>query len=106
MKILFITRDYADEFDYPIYSLMSDELYADVMEYLETKQDSHEVEEWTFGSNEFISLSRAEIYRIMLKEAKDISEHELQVLNKFVPSYVGLDIIEQLVESAEEFEPG
>jgi len=83
--------NYADEFDYPIQSIMS---WKKIIEILKT------IDEWKeicFGSNQCIYLDLDEIIDILLS-GKEITEKEYDILIKFnILSTPSIDIIDDLI---------
>lgn len=94
--------DYADEFDYPVCSVITAhfrDLMLDAMKYFPNGS-----EEYYFGTNEALDFERSDI-EDMLGDAQIITQDELNVLKKF-DVMSGMDVIEYafdtLIEAMEE----
>lgn len=89
-------ENWADEFDYPIFSVAEPETFKSLIEYFE-KNPVRDTREFCFGTNEYFEFSNDEILSL-LNSAKPIADEELKVLEKFVPLSLGLDIVSHLID--------
>ena len=96
MSKLIITGsyDYADEFDYPVCSVITVDQRAVVLEVIGNVPFG--ADEYGFGTNESLFFEEYAIID-MLRKAQPISDEELKVLKKFGGTF-GLDVIEQVVD--------
>ena len=106
MKIICTERDYADEFDYPILSIITDEIEVKFRERMEELKkfgvSFSDQREYYFGTNEALDLSYDEIIN-MVDNAKPITDAELEVLVKFNVITLGIDIVKRVI-SKEDFD--
>lgn len=93
--IIFTVENWADEFDYPIYSVTTKEKLETLVKKLEENPFSYGDYEFGFGTNEYFEFSSEEFINL-LEKAKEISDEELATINKFTPNYLGLDIVSKL----------
>ena len=103
--IIFKVIDWGDEFDVPILSIFDTETCDKALDILDNL-GSDWSEDFYFGTNEFFNFSAKEI-KEMIIESRIILDNELDVLEKYVPSCLGIDIVEQFLEIApmEEYTP-
>lgn len=94
--IIFETVDCDDEFDYPVVSVFDEEIKELVLNKLE-ELGTLWFDEFYFGTNEFLTFEYDSL-KEMIERAKPISDEDLFVLHKFLPTYTGLDIIESFIE--------
>lgn len=92
--IIFMQEDYADEFDYSILSFTTKEEIEKLLTKL--KDNPFEKESLYHGINEAFDFSSEGIIEI-LEKAKEITEEEIEVLKKFTPKCLGVDIINWVV---------
>lgn len=94
--------DYADEFDYPVFSAFSSTFRDLMLDNMKWFPDGSE--EFGFGTNEALEFERSDI-EDMLGDSQVITDEELAVIVKFGCN-AGLDVIDQafdmLVEAMEE----
>ena len=96
--IIFTAEDWADEFEYPIFSVTTKEEIEILIDQLKENPFSCGEHEFYFGTNEYFEFSSENIIAL-LKEAKEISDEELSVLKRFMPPYLGLDIVSRLIDT-------
>jgi hypothetical protein len=95
--IIITSKDYADEFDYPVISIFSGKLRMLLLLHNEFFE-SIDVDEIYFGTNEFLSFNKKMIID-MINNAKEITTEELETLQKFKATSCGLDIIEHVYQN-------
>ncbi len=93
MYLINTAQDYADEFDYPVTSIMSEEVRDFI---LENEDNIDDMEEY-FGTNEFLDFSTEDIISLVTN-AKDITTGERATLVKFGALTCGLDIVERVID--------
>jgi hypothetical protein len=98
MKYIICTsRDWADEFDYPIFSIFGEETRRIILLH-NNYIDEEALEEVYFGSNEHFSFNRKEIID-MIQNAKEISVADINVLDKYTSGLAAFDIIDHILEN-------
>lgn len=107
MKIIFKSLDWADEFSYPVVSICNEEDLAEAIAMtnalpepvIDPKYSWKKTGaiEFGFGTNEAFTWYKQDILDI-LKSAKDFPEEDKQIFDKYVPKYLGMDIVEQILE--------
>lgn len=106
MKIIITTKDWADEFDYPIISLITDELEEEfwkrMKELKKTGVNFSLKRSYYFGTNEAFNFSYNNIID-MVKEAQTITDEEMNVLKKFNVFDLGINIVQRALDN-DEFE--
>jgi hypothetical protein len=102
MKIICLELDWADEFHYPIVSLISNEDLERIKERIDHLKnvgtDMNHTQEYYFGTNEAFDFSFNDIIS-MIEDAKYISEEEVDVLIKFGVLDFGTDIVSKFLET-------
>lgn len=88
--IIFTTGDWSDEFDYPIFSISTKEDIENLITKLEETKITEM--EFVFGTNEWFEFSKSDVISI-LKSYKEVTDEELEVINKFTPKWLGVDIV-------------
>ena len=93
------SKDYADEFNYPLLSVFDeDEMkeYTTLWEKVQdTRKDLNESEEWYFGTNEGFYWSLNEVNDI-IQNASTVTEEELNVIEKY--AFMGYDVFERALD--------
>lgn len=109
--LIFKNIDYADEFWYPIFSILSGEELKSMKKFIQSEKFDEYLEdngystnsiEFYFGTNESIEMTKAELLELF-NNAKIIDYTERNVLDKFIKDF-GLDIHKYLIEIKEEFD--
>jgi hypothetical protein len=98
MKIISFSKDWGDEFEMPILSIIGDaylEAIQRIIEIFNKHGYIDDEDEWTFGTNEYFYFSGEELLDI-IEDAKDISDREYLVLDKF--NIGGYDMLEHFTE--------
>jgi len=90
--------DYADEFYYPIRSVFTQEAKNIILLHNNFLDDG-DFSELYFGTNEFVSLEVSEVLE-MITSAVEVTDDELQVLNKFgcLSETASIDIVDIALE--------
>lgn len=102
--IIYDIFDYADEFDYPVFSILTLEQQEALIEAYSDHVPSDFDNEFYFGANEFLTFTKEELIKLF-RSAKPISSEELAVLQKYGLENLGLDIVEQATETACDYCP-
>ena len=97
MKLICTERDYADEFDYPIISVITNEFEVMIRGRMKELKKfgvsfTDDQREYYFDTNEIID---------MIDNAKPITDAELEVLAKFGVTSLGIDIVSRVMDSEE-----
>lgn len=87
--------DYADEFDYPIVSVMTKNERDLILNTFNIWKDGN-YDDIYFGTNEFLSFDAQEIYR-MIEKAVEITDEEYKYFKRFSTSAC-VDIISEVEE--------
>ena len=95
--IISTTLDYADEFDYPIVSVFTQELKDFLTNTTILNTLYKDKEEFYFGTNEYLELDSEDILELV-NGALPITDEELATLEKFNIHYFGIDILEVVNE--------
>jgi hypothetical protein len=94
--IICTSKDWADEFDYPIFSIFGEKTKRTLLLYNNYLEDE-DLAEIYFGSNESFSFNKEEIVN-MIQQASVITEEEIQVFNKYMPYPTAVDIVDRILE--------
>jgi len=95
--IIMTSEDYADEFNYPIISVFTAK-ERNIILLHNNLLSNDDFDEIYFGTNEFFSFLKNEIIRYV-REAKQITDEELEVLEKFrVLDLPGIDIVDHTID--------
>ncbi len=92
------SRDYADEFDYPVISFFNSALknYL-ILKGLDYLKES-DVTEMYFGSNEAISMSIREV-KLLITEATILNDEEHTCAKRYLNEVPALDIMDRILDT-------
>jgi len=89
--IISTSRDYSDEFDYPIISIFKKEDKEKLLEIVRNA-DSYAYQELYFGTNEALYFTKDEVEEL-IHGAKEISDENLAIVKPYLPMWASLDIV-------------
>jgi len=92
--IITTTKDYSDEFDYPIISIFKKEDKEKLLEIVRNA-DSDTYQELYFGTNEALYFTKDEVEEL-IHGAKEISDEDLAIVKPYLPRWASLDIINRI----------
>lgn len=109
--LIFKNVDYADEFHYPIFSILLDEELESMKKFIQSEKFNEYMDdygfsedniEFYFGTNECLEMTKTELLSLF-NNAKIIDKAEKNVLDKFNLKDFGLDIHKYLLDSGDGF---
>jgi hypothetical protein len=90
------SKDWADEFDYPIFSIFGEKTKRTLLLYNNYLEDE-DLTEIYFGTNEYFGFIRKEVVD-MIQNAKEITESEIEVFDKYMSYPAAVDIVDRILE--------
>lgn len=87
--------DYADEFDYPVCSVLTVDQRDTLLDCI--KNVPFGSDEYGFGTNEALDFDESDIVD-MLSDMQPISEDRLQILKDYGVTGIGLDIMDSVLD--------
>lgn len=99
MRVYIISdsEDYADEFEYPIISFMTEEMRALIIMHILPVVTNEDFEQIDFGTNEYLDLSRDRV-KDMIVNAIEITPEEYRLLKEHMRHIPCVDIADYTVE--------
>jgi len=95
LKAIVTTVDYADEFDYPIISIIPERLWRVLTLHSSSFDELEGLDYLGFGTNQGLSLDPGTL-KSMVDNAIDITEDQATILKKI--QYASVDIIEDIMD--------